>query len=234
MHPVLASPVVVVERDQSTALSRAGLVLAFLPYTMMFGAFIGGMYLAIDTTAGERERRSLEPLLATPNAPSRIMLGKLAATSTFAMTSLILTLIAFAVLFPRLPLDKLGFEIDFSLPIVARILAVCVPVVLLASALQTLIAAFAKSYREAQSYLQFLLFLPMLPSLLVMIVPLKAETWMMATPLLSQNLVINKLVRGETVLPMHFALCIATTLALALIATVAAARVYNREQLATA
>jgi sodium transport system permease protein len=232
VHPVLASPVVVVERDQSTALSRAGIVLAFLPYTMMFGAFIGGMYLAIDTTAGERERRSLEPLLATPNPPSHIMLGKLAATSAFAMVSLVLTLIAFALLFPRLPLDKLGFEIDFSLPIAARILAVCVPVVLLASALQTLIAAFAKSYREAQSYLQFLLFLPMLPSLAVMVVPLKAVTWMMATPLLSQNLVINKLVRGETVLPMHFALCIATTLVLALIATALAARVYHREQLA--
>ena len=232
VHPVLASPVVVVERDQSTPVSRAGIVLAFMPYFMMFGAFLGGMYLAIDTTAGERERRSLEPLLATPNPPSRIMLGKLAATATFAMVSLVLNITAFSVLFRRLPLDKLGFEIDLGLPVVGRILAVCIPVVLLASALQTLVAAFAKSYREAQSYLQILLFVPMLPSLLVMVMPIKAETWMMATPLLSQNLVINKLVRGETILPMHFALCIATTLVLAVIATIVTARVYHREQLA--
>jgi len=232
VHPVLASPVVVVDRDQSTPVSRAGIVLAFMPYFMMFGAFLGGMYLAIDTTAGERERRSLEPLLATPNPPSQIMLGKLAATSTFALVSLVLNITAFSVMFRRLPLDKLGFEIDLGLPIVGQILAVCIPVVLLASALQTLVAAFAKSYREAQSYLQILLFVPMLPSLLVMVMPIKAETWMMATPLLSQNLVINKLVRGETILPMHFWLCIATTLALALIATAITARVYQREQLA--
>ena len=232
VHPVLASPVVVVERDQSTPVSRAGIVLAFMPYFMMFGAFLGGMYLAIDTTAGERERRSLEPLLATPNPPSQIMLGKLAATSTFALVSLVLNITAFSVMFRRLPLDKLGFEIDLGLPIVGQILAVCLPVVLLASALQTLVAAFAKSYREAQSYLQILLFVPMLPSLLVMVMPIKAETWIMATPLLSQNLVINKLVRGETILPMHFWLCIATTLALALIATAVTARVYQREQLA--
>ncbi len=160
------------------------------------------------------------------------MLGKLGATALFAMVSLVLSLVAFTLLFPHLPLDKLGFEIDFSLPIALKILLICAPVVLLASALQTLIAAFAKSYREAQSYLQFLLFVPMLPSMLVMVMPIKAVTWMMATPLLSQNLVINKLVRGEPVLPLHFALTVGVTLLLALVATAAAAQVYRREDLA--
>jgi sodium transport system permease protein len=232
IHPGLVNPIVLLERDQSTAISRAGVVLAFLPYIMMLGAFIGGMYLAIDTTAGERERRSLEPLLATPNPPSRIMLGKLAATATFAMTSLILTLIAFALLFPRLPLDKLDFRIDFGLLAALKVLGICAPVVLMASALQTLIAAYAKSHREAQSYLQFVMFVPMLPSLVVMVMPLKVETWMMATPLLAQNLAINKLLRGEYISPLHYALSVGVTLLLGAVLVAVAAQLYRREELA--
>ena len=232
LHPSLSTPVAVLERDQSSAASRAGLIMAFMPYVLMLGAFIGGMYLAIDTTAGERERRSLEPLLATPNPPSAIMLGKLGATCTFALASLVLTLVAFALLVPALPLDRMGFRLDFGMLTALKVLLLCVPVVLFASALQTLIAAFAKSYREAQSYLQLLMFLPMLPSILVLILPLKIETWMMATPLLAQNLAINKLVRGETLPPLHFALAIGVMLVLALIATAISAQVYKREQLA--
>lgn len=232
IHPAVVYPLAVVERDQSTPQSRAGLLLAFLPYMMMIGAFIGGMYLAIDTTAGERERRSLEPLLATPNTAGQIMLGKLAATCAFALTSLVLTLLAFGIGVPRLPLDQLGFRLDFSVLAALKILALCAPIVLFASALQTVIAAFARSYREAQSYLQFLLFVPMIPSLLLMVLPVKTQTWMMAVPLLSQNLLINKLVRGEGIPGMHYALAIASSLLLGLITTAVAAKLYAREQLA--
>ncbi len=59
-------PLVIAERDQSTPQSRSGLMFAMLPYFFVLGAFIGGMALAIDTTAGERERQSLEPLFANP------------------------------------------------------------------------------------------------------------------------------------------------------------------------
>jgi len=232
VHPLVTRPVAVVERDQSSAAARAGQIMAFLPYVLMIGAFIGGMYLAIDTTAGERERRSLEPLLATPNSASSIMLGKLSATTSFALASLVLTLIAFALLVPRLPLDKLGFQLDFGLVTALKVLLLCAPVVLFASALQTLVAAYAKSFREAQSYLQLILFVPMIPSIAVMIVPLKTELWMMATPLLAQNLAINKLVRGEAVPTLHFALAIGVMLVLALVITAITAQVYKREQLA--
>lgn len=232
IHPGVSYPLAIVERDQSTPQSRAGLLLAFLPYIMMIGTFIGGMYLAIDTTAGERERRSLEPLLATPNTAAQIMFGKLGATCAFALASLILTLIAFGFGVPRLPLDQLGFRLDFGVLTAAKILLLCAPIVLFASALQTVIAAFARSYREAQSYLQLLLFVPMIPSLLLMVLPVKIQTWMMAVPLLSQNLLINKLVRGEEVPVSHTALAISTALVLGIITTAIAAKLYSREQLA--
>ena len=83
-------------------MARGAQFLAFRPPQLILGAFMGGMYLAIDTTAGERERQSLEPLLATPVPRGQIMLGKLSATSAFAIGSLLLTLVAFAVLLPAL------------------------------------------------------------------------------------------------------------------------------------
>ncbi len=61
----------VADRDQSTAQTRSGTLFAMLPYFFILGAFIGGMALAIDTTAGERERQSLEPLFVNPVSRSQ-------------------------------------------------------------------------------------------------------------------------------------------------------------------
>ena len=140
ISPLLTHPRAVVERDQASEVARGAQFLMFLPYMLIIGAFMGGMYLAIDTTAGERERQSLEPLLATPVPRGQIMLGKLAATSAFAIASLLLTLIAFALLLPQLPLTKLGLKFNFGPVVFLQMLAALGPVVLLASSLQTLTA----------------------------------------------------------------------------------------------
>jgi sodium transport system permease protein len=66
LSPSIVRPFVVADRDQSTAQTRSGTLFSMLPYFFILGAFIGGMALAIDTTAGERERQSLEPLLVNP------------------------------------------------------------------------------------------------------------------------------------------------------------------------
>ena len=232
LSPEVIKPLEIVERDQSTASSRSGLFLGFLPYTLIIGAFLGGMYLAIDTTAGERERQSLEPLLANPVPRWQIMTGKLAATSSFSMASQVLTLVAFAALMPLLPLTRLGIRLNFDPRTCLLALVICLPLVVLASAVQTIIAAFAKSYREAQSYLGILILLPMIPSVILLVIPVKQEIWMMAVPLLSQHLLLMKLVRAEPIAAGEMALAVATGLLLALVAAWAAARLYERESLA--
>lgn len=90
ISPLVVRPLAIVDRDQASDVARGAQFLAFLPYMLILGAFMGGMYLAIDTTAGERERQSLEPLFATPVARTHILNGKLGATFAFAMTSLAL------------------------------------------------------------------------------------------------------------------------------------------------
>lgn len=232
LHPVILTPVMVAERDLASTQQRAGQLLSFLPYLLVLGAFLGGMYLAIDTTAGERERQSLEPLLANPATRAQIVLGKLGATFGFAMVSMMLSLVAFAVAFQYIPLDRLGMKMDFGLGLILRAGLLMVPLVMCFAALQTVVAAYAKSYREAQTYLSLLMLLPMLPSVILMINPMKGELWMSAVPLLSQNVLIMALARGEPVSLTNFALSFGTTLVLAAGLMWVAVRIYHREQLA--
>lgn len=232
LHPAVVSPVVVASRDVASTQQRAGQLLSFLPYLLVLGAFLGGMYLAIDTTAGERERQSLEPLLANPATRAQIVLGKLGATFGFAMVSMMLSLVAFAIAFQYIPLDRLGMKIEFGSGLILRSGLLMVPLVMVFAALQTIVAAYAKSYREAQTYLSLLMLLPMLPSVILMINPMKAEMWMAAVPLLSQNVLIMELARGEVVELLRFALSFGASLVLAGLLVWVAVRIYHREQLA--
>ncbi|MBL8300678.1 MAG: ABC transporter permease [Rhodanobacteraceae bacterium] len=232
LSPAVASPLIVATRDQSTPQSRSGLLFAMLPYFLILSAFMGGMYLAIDTTAGERERQSLEPLFVNPVARSRILAGKLGATFAFAMASLALSLIAFGYTGRLIPTDRIGMVLDFGPRFAATALLVMLPLVLLASCLQTLIAAFAKSYREAQTYLSLLMLIPMLPSAMLAVVPLKAQAWMFSVPLLSQHLIVTRLVRAETVTAQQLLLCLTCGTAIAAVLAWVTARVYRSERLA--
>lgn len=232
IHPVVAKPISIVDRDQASPEAKGGMFLSFLPYTLILGAFMGGMYLAIDTTAGERERQSLEPLLANPVPRWKIMVGKLLATAAFAVTSLLLTLVAFAIITPLLPLDKLGLKFNLGIAIFLKMLLVLTPVVILAASVQTLIAANAKSYREAQSWLGMLTMVPAIPSMLLMVIPVKPALWMFSVPLLAQHLSIMKLVRAETIAGLEWSTLLASGLLLACVVAFFAARIYNRESLA--
>ncbi|KFN46175.1 ABC transporter permease [Arenimonas metalli] len=232
LHPALLSPVVVADRDLASTQQRAGQLLGFLPYLLVLGAFLGGMYLAIDTTAGERERQSLEPLLANPATRAEIVLGKLGATFGFAMASMMLSLVAFSIAFQFIDLDRLGMRIEFGADLILRAGLLMVPLVMCFAALQTIVAAYAKSYREAQTYLSLLMLVPMLPSVILMVNPMKGELWMSAVPLLSQNVLVMALARGEVVALADFAISFGATLALAVGLVWVAVRIYHREQLA--
>ncbi len=199
VSPTIRSPIMVKDVDLSTPQSRGMLVMIMLPYVLMITAFTGGMHLAIDSTAGEKERKSLEPLLINPVPRWQIMLGKMSATATYAFASLLLTLLAFRFAFPLLPTGALGVDLNLSAEAMGGILLAVAPVVVLAAAMLTTLAALAKSLREAQSYMGLVFMIPMIPSLIFMVNPMKPETWMMAIPMFSQNLLIGEFVRGETV-----------------------------------
>jgi sodium transport system permease protein len=232
LSPGTAWPLQVARRDQATPQSRAVLMFAMLPYFFVITIFMGGMYLAIDLTAGERERQSLEPLFANPVARWKILIGKLAAICTFSTASLLTTLLAFAVVGRFIPTEKIGMELDLGLHFAAFVLLLMLPLVLLMAVLQSMVAAFAKSYREAQTYLSLLMLVPAIPSVLLSFMPVKAQAWMYTVPLLSQNLGIMQLLRGDVVTAQQLVLSLAGTLVAALIAMLATMQLYRSERLA--
>jgi len=232
MSPSTAWPLQVARRDQATPQSRAVLMFAMLPYFFVITVFMGGMYLAIDLTAGERERQSLEPLFANPVARWKILCGKLAAICAFSTASLLMTLLAFAVVGQFIPAEKIGMELDLGVHFAAYVLLLMLPLVLLLAALQSMVAAFAKSYREAQTYISLLMLVPLIPSALLSFMPIKAQAWMYAVPLLGQNLGIMQLLRGDGVSVEQLGLCLAGSFAAALLALLATVQLYRSERLA--
>lgn len=232
LSPALMSPVVIADRDQATPQARGALLFGILPYMLVLTAFLGGMFLAIDATAGERERQSLEPLLVNPVERWRILMGKIGAAAAFSLVSIVLSLLAFAIAGRWLPAEQLGMTIDLGARFVAAVLPVMVPLVLLIAILQTLVAAFARSYREAQTHLGLLQIIPMIPSALLSFLPFKQQLWMFAVPLVSQQLIILRLLRGEAVTLQQGALSVATTLVVVWLAFLLARRSYASERLA--
>ena len=232
IHPAVAQPLQVGERDVATPGTRFDLAQQMLPYLLLLLAFVGGMQLAIDATAGERERQSLEPLLATPASREAIIGGKILATAAFAMLSVLVTLLMYRAAFALLPADRLDTSLAVPIDALARLLLVVLPVVLLGATVLTALAAFARSHREAQGYLPLLIFLPMLPTLYLMVAPVKTQAWMLAVPFLGQNQLILRILRGEPVTALEWAINLGTGLVLVALVWWLAARLYHREQLA--
>lgn len=232
LAPTLTEPLIVAARDQATSVGRGALLFAMLPYFLVLSALIGGMWLAIDSTAGERERASLEPLLINPVPRDRILLGKLLATASFSLASLALSLAAFIVAGTLLPSQQLSMSFNLGPAVVGAILPLMAPLVLLIVGAQILVTAFARSVREAQTYLGLLQLLPVIPSVVLSVLPLKAQLWMFSVPLLSQQLSVMQLLRGETLSVAATVLGVASTLLCALLVFLGARRGYQSERLA--
>ncbi len=232
VSPIVAQPLRVGDRDVATPESGFDLAQQLLPYLLLLLAFIGGMQLAVDATAGERERQSLEPLLATPASREAIISGKILATAAFTMLSLLMTLVMYRMAFTLMPAKQLDTSLAVPADALAKLLFVVLPIVLLGASVLTALAAFARSHREAQSYLPLLIFVPMLPTLYLMVAPVKTQAWMLAVPFLGQNQLILRILRGEPVAGWEWALSLGSGFVLVGLAWWLAARLYHREQLA--
>lgn len=230
VSPTAIQSIQIAHRDLATPQSRAGQILSFLPYLLILTAFLGGAYLIIDVTAGERERQSLEPLLATPASRTSIMSGKILAACVFGLISLVISLMAFKICF--MFSTGLGVKVELLMSTIALLLLVLIPILLIGACLLTLIAASVKSVKEAQSYMSILMMLPLLPTIILMVNPVKNQVWMFAVPFLSQNQMIMKLVRGEAISNIEWVVYLLAGFGLAALLWAIAARMYHREKLA--
>ncbi|WP_454832858.1 ABC transporter permease [Pseudoxanthomonas wuyuanensis] len=227
----VARPVNVGARDLATPEAKRGVLLSvLLPYLLILTSFIGGAYLIIDATAGERERQSLEPLLATPAQRGAIVSGKIAAACVVGMATLLLTLLAFK--FSAQVASGIGRQLNVSFAAMAQMLLVLLPMLFIGTSLLTYLAASAKSMKEAQSHMTWLLLLPMIPTFALMVNPLKSQLWQFAVPFLAQNQLLLKVIRNEYITPQIWAVYLAASLTLAALLWFAAVHRYRQEKLA--
>jgi sodium transport system permease protein len=232
INPSVGSALAVKRTDLSTPEARSSMILGLLPSLMFFTVFLGGMSMAIDATAGERERQSLEALLINPLPRSQVMLGKVMASAAFACGSTALTLILYGIGFKLVPLEQFGMKLALNLPKLLLIFALLVPLALIASAAQTTVAAFSKSFREAQSQVSLLMMVPYIPSLLMIINPIKPLDWYYAIPFFGHQFLIEQIVRNETISVTHALVASVSAILVALLLLVVAGKMYQRESLA--
>jgi sodium transport system permease protein len=231
VSPLLALPVAVNEVDVATPTGRAVVVLGFMTYFVLFALLMGGLYLAIDSTAGERERGSLEALLSLPVARAALVGGKILATCAYMCISLALSLTAFVCVFRFVPLERLGMSANLGLETALIFFAICLPFVPLGATLMTLVASFTRTYREAQTYLTTVLLVPTLPIAFASIYSLKTSSSLMFIPSLSQHLLMTSVLKDEPIPLIDVLVSGGASLGLALLLFVLTARHWRRESM---
>ena len=214
--PKVASPLNIRSVNVGRSRNLAGFFLNMLSPFIIFTIFVGGVYLAIDTTSGERERGSLEPLLANPVARWEFMLGKALATFVFTLTAMVVQLLAFKVMFELVAAGEYGIKISPDLGAFVGVALLCLPLIDFAVGLQIIVATVSRSCKETQTYLGLLPLLPSLPGMILVFVPLKAQIWMMTIPTFGQILLIGRLMRQEPAAWSHIAVSVTAIAALLL------------------
>ena len=231
VDPMVLSALAVQDVDVATPTSRSVLILGAFTVFIVMAMLMGGLHVALDATAGERERGSLEPLLTVPVRREQLIYGKILAACAFMLLSLTVSACALALALRYVGLERLGMNQNMNAGTIVELIASCAPLAPLAAALMTIVAAFTRSYREAQTYVGLILLVPTFPLIFASTLGLRPNAWLMMVPSLSQQFMVTGLLRAEPVSALYAALSVSVSLALGVIAAYAAGRLYHRERL---
>ena len=229
ISPMIVQPLVIDVVDVSTPSARATLLLGMLSYVILLITLLGGLHLAIDATAGERERGSLEALLTVPAGRTELILGKIAAASFMMAIALALVTASIAVALDFVPLETFGMSANFGPGVAWRVFLTVLPFALVGAALLTVVASFTKTYKEAQSWLGVAMLVPTVPIAVAGVLAIQPSAPLMLVPSLSQHLVIQGLMRGDPLPASWMVLSVTSTLLFGFVLCWLAGRLYRRE-----
>lgn len=196
VSPAALSPIVVQRYDTGTNASRSAMLIGSVIGILFFPAFMLSMSAAVDSTAGERERRSLEILMAQPAHTWELVGGKWLAASLLGIVGVTIGLVLAHLLLRWLPLEEIGMTWSLGWGELALVCLVTVPLSLLAGALYVALAMNSKSFKEAQTVLSFVMIAPLAPGLIVSMLDLKTAQWMYLVPVLSNQTLLKELSKG--------------------------------------
>jgi sodium transport system permease protein len=197
ISPDIAAPIDIQEQDLSTQKSRSATLLSMVPIYLLVAICIAGLYAAVDSTAGERERGSLEPLLLNPVSRQTLVSGKWLAVATFTVGGFVITLAGVLLALNLIPLEQAGISMSLGPREVSLLVLIAVPLALFVSALELMLATFARTVREGQTYLSVVPLVAFVPGLVMEANHVNPASWMSFVPFLSQHLLFSSLMRGE-------------------------------------
>ena len=230
VSPQLLTPFAIAEYDLATPESRMAFLCAGVPFTLIMLAFMGGLYVAIDTTAGERERNSFEALMTSPVPRAAVAFGKLAAVTFFAWLALVVSAAGLVALPHVLPRRALDVPLKLDPGTVLASVVLLVPLTFLASALQTLVAASAKGFKEAQATLTYVVLVPMVPAMVQILVQPEPRASVMWIPAFAEQIIIDQWLRNQPVPLGLVAVALASTSLVALLLAWGVSRRYGDER----
>ena len=196
VSPAIAQVIDVEEQDTSTASSKSAMIMGMMGVMVMFSVFVASTNVAIDCSAGERERNSLELLLMQPVSTYDVVASKCINVGLFGMVAATLNLMLTAAVVPFIPLHKLGMAFNFNLELAFAIWLIILPLAFFASAFQLVTTFHSKTFKEAQSYIQYTIMIPVFVPMALEIANYKSAV-LNYIPIVSQQQAISQLIRGE-------------------------------------
>jgi sodium transport system permease protein len=199
------------ERDLASSAARAAQWATLVPFFVLMAVLYGALHAALDTTAGERERGSLEPLLMNPVPPLALVLGKWAAVAVLAMLVALLSCASFLPGQWLLRSETLAAMFRFGIAEGAMFLALLVPLAAALSALLMAIAIRCRSVKEAQANATALVLAVSLLPLLTLLNQSGEAAWHLAVPALAQITLMGRVLKGEAITALELALPLAVS-----------------------
>ena len=238
VDPGILTPLKVVGHPLSSPVKAAenAFLSFFLPYILITMILTGGFSAALDSTAGERERRTLESLLMTPAPRSRVLLGKIGAVTTISLTAAVAAIGSMFVALSQISLPGSGGAAHITLNAVAAPVMVWVALLLAIafSSLTLALGTLARNFRQGQAYVTPLYFITILPASIILFIPdFNPGLGYYAIPVLNAVLVLRDAIVHNTVVWPTLIVTSISLAALGGLSWFATLRLFTREALLT-
>ncbi len=227
----LLKPIHLAEEDLSAGAESEKFVARILPFIVILSLTMGGFYLAVDTTAGERERHSLEPLLSLSVSRFELVLGKYFAVFSFVWMSGLLSVTCTYVLFNLIKVDALAEILDVNIHAFVTVFLICIPLIFFFTSGMLTIATFARDTKEAQTHLGLAMMLPMAPFFVLQFMDVTSFDALLWVPILSQFVLIEKSLTGQGLPLQEVVLSFAGSVVLAILLLLLTLRLYQKDSI---
>lgn len=236
LAPAILKPFTISEENVAPPEKVGGNILGgLIPYMIVFLSFVGAMAPAIDLTAGEKERGTIETILASPVARVDLVFGKFfmvltasLVTTIVSLTSLALTFTLPVVFFKKMVTVGSGLGLQVSLSNMLAVFALLLPLAVMFSAALLALALMARTFKEAQSYLSPLMMLIVVPAMASMLPGVEPTPSLALVPVLNVSLIARDVLSGHHQWPL-VTIVFASTCVYAAAALAAAVFMFKRE-----